>query len=124
MEAIVSYSKLSQNEKAYSLCISAEIEPKTFKEDEMSKEWTDAMNYEIHALEVNNTWFIVPFPSDKKALGYKCVFKIKRKYDGFIERYNASLMDKDFNQQEDIDFVDTFSPMSIKLLLALVAQQS
>ena len=121
----VDYSKLSSTQKAFSLAISAETEPKNYKEASLSKEWIGAMTDELNALEVNNTWNVVPLPADRKALGCKWVFKIKRRADGSIERHKARLVAKGFNQQEGIDFLDTFSPVAklvtVKLLLALAA---
>lgn len=50
------------------------------------------------------------------------------KSDCTIERYKARLVAKGFNQQECIDFLDTFSPMgkmvNVKILLTLATQKS
>lgn len=62
----VDYSRLSSTQKAFTLAILAEIEPKSYKEASLSKEWTDAMTEELNALELNNTWSIMPLPPDRK----------------------------------------------------------
>nr|GEZ48671.1 ribonuclease H-like domain-containing protein [Tanacetum cinerariifolium] len=52
---------------------------------------------------------ITEFPSDRKAIGSKWVFKIKYKSDGEIKRYKARLVAKGFNHKERIEFDETFS---------------
>ena len=70
------------------------------------------MNAEIAALVSNNTWTLTPLPSNKRVIGYKWVYRVKYKADGFVERYKARLVAKGFTQQEGLDFTDTFSPVA------------
>ncbi|GKB25645.1 ribonuclease H-like domain-containing protein [Tanacetum coccineum] len=102
------------------------VEPKTYLEASQHKHWVDAMNAEMDALYRNNTWEIVDLPVGRKAIGSKWVWKIKYKSDGEIERYKARLVSKSFNQNEGIDFDETFSPVvkivTVRCLINLVVQ--
>ncbi|KAJ4793674.1 hypothetical protein LUZ62_044920 [Rhynchospora pubera] len=98
-------------------------EPTTFSKASPHPEWRQAMMTEIEALAANHTWTLVPPPTNQKVIGCKWIYKIKRKSDGSIERYKARLVVKGFNQQEGVDYFDTFSPvvrpMTIRVVLSL-----
>ena len=53
------------------------------------------------------------------------MFKAKRDAKGQVERYKARLVAKGYNQQEGIDFKETFYPVSTKdslrIIMAIVA---
>ncbi|KAL0446294.1 UNVERIFIED_CONTAM: Retrovirus-related Pol polyprotein from transposon RE1 [Sesamum latifolium] len=73
-------------------------EPRCYKEAQGSSEWEEAMRQELHALELNDTWEVVPLPPGKKAIGNKWVYKLKLKADGTIDRHKARLVAKGYNQ--------------------------
>lgn len=54
-------------------------------------DWKLAIKEKINALEKNETWEIVDIPIDKTIVGCNCVFTVKYKADGSLERYKASL---------------------------------
>ncbi|KAI3505726.1 hypothetical protein L1887_27925 [Cichorium endivia] len=128
LSQVLSYDKLSPTYRAFSIAISTDCEPKTYNEVAKSPERVKVMQEELIALEINNTWSVVPLPRGRKALGSKWVYKIKRKSNGTIERLKARLVAKGFNKLEGIDFLDTYSIVAklvtIKLLFALAAQRS
>ena len=57
----------------------------------------------------NNTWNLVPHPTNRKLIGCKWVFKVKENPDGTINKYKASLVAKGFHQIAGFDFNETFS---------------
>jgi len=51
----------------------------------------------------------VPARPHMNILSNKCVFKIKRWPDEFVDRYEARLVTSEFHQQDGLDFTETFS---------------
>lgn len=88
-----------------------ETEPLSVKDALQSPHWLAAMQDELQALTKNKTWDLVPLPPNRKAIGSKWVYKIKQNSDGSISKYKARLVAKGYNQQEGLDYKDTFSPI-------------
>ena len=83
------------------------------------------MEDEVKSMKDNEVWDLVELPEGVKPIGCKWIFKTKRDSKGNIERYKARLVAKVFTQKEDIDYKETFSPVSSKdsfrTIMALVA---
>ncbi|KAG8482677.1 hypothetical protein CXB51_024156 [Gossypium anomalum] len=98
----------------------------TTEETLSSKEWALAAQQEFDALIRNQTWDLVPLPTNKRAVGCKWVFKLKRHADGTIARYKGRLVVKGYLQEAGIDFYETFSlvvkPTTIRVVLTLTVK--
>ena len=53
-------------------------EPSSFIEASRQVEWIEAMKSELDSIERNKTWDLVELPKDRKEIGLKCVFKVKK----------------------------------------------
>ncbi|CAI7767077.1 unnamed protein product [Closterium sp. NIES-53] len=90
-----------------------------------SKEWRKAMDAEIKALESRDTWVLVDRETIKgrRILSGKWVFRVKTAADGTTERFKARWVVRGYEQRHDIDFDQTFAPVSrhtsIRILLAI-----
>ena len=64
---------------------------------------------------------------DKDVIGVKWIFKIKLNPDGSIQNNKARLVAKEYSQQLEIDFQETFASMArldtIRTLIALAASK-
>ena len=122
----VSYHHLPPSYKSFCCSIFSLVEPTYYYQVASDPKWQEAMAVEIATLKANHTWTLTPLPTGKKLIGCKWVYKIKYKADGSIERYKASLVAKGFTQKEDVDYFETFSPVtkmvSVKVLLVAVIQ--
>lgn len=121
---MVNYSFLTANNFCFVSNLDKSFEPSTYWEACKFKVWVDAMNYEMGALNRNNTSELVELPLNRKAIGCKLVFKIKYKANGEINRCKARLVAKGFSQREGLDYEETFSPVvkmvTIRCLITLV----
>lgn len=67
-------------------------------------------------------------PVGKLALGSKWVYKIKNKANRTIEWYKAYLVKLENTQQEGVDFIQTFAPITksvtIRTLVSVTAAQN
>ncbi|XP_035842144.1 uncharacterized protein LOC118488849 [Helianthus annuus] len=124
----VSYACLSADNVSFISYLSKSTEPSSYSEASRDPKWVEAMNLEMEALLRNQTWELVDLPNDRKPIGSKWIYKIKYKANGEIERYKARSVAKGYNQQEGLDFGETFSPVvkmvTVRCVLSLAVQNN
>ncbi|KAH9801517.1 Integrase catalytic domain-containing protein [Citrus sinensis] len=100
----------------------SQIEPKSFADAENDESWIMAMQEELNQLERTNVWESVPNPEHQSIIGIKWVFRNKMDESGVVVRNKARLVAQGYNQEEGIDFDETFAHVarleSIMMLLA------
>lgn len=104
-------SQFSPKYRSFLASIIAGTEPTTFRDAVAYKEWREAMQKEIDALEKNKTWTVTTLPPGKKAIGCKWIYKLKYHADGTLERHKARLVVLGNNQKEGVDYDETFAPV-------------
>ena len=86
-------------------------------------QWKEAMLSEYSSLVENETWELVPPPTDKNIVGSRWVLRIKRGEDGAMGRFKARLVAQSYSQIKGTDYDKVFSPVarhtSLRSLLAL-----
>ncbi|GJY05192.1 retrovirus-related pol polyprotein from transposon TNT 1-94 [Tanacetum coccineum] len=103
-------------------CFISTIEPKNVNEALGDKSWIVAMQEELNQFIANDVCELVPQPKNMKILGTKWVFRNKLDENGIVSQNKARLVAQGYNQQEGIDYDETYAPVarleSIRILLA------
>ena len=90
----------------------SQIVPKNIKEALGDQDWIIAMQEELSQFERSKVWNLVPRPHDRTFIGTKWVFRNKLDGQGQIIRNKARLVVQGYNQEEGIDYDETFAPVS------------
>ena len=121
----LSDSGFSASHIAFMAAVLDSNDPKYFKDADLIKEWCEAMQLEISALESNHTWDVTDLPPGKKAINCKWVYKLKFRADDTLERYKACLVVMGNRQKEGVDYKETFAPVAkmtmVRYLLSVAA---
>ncbi|KAI1004927.1 hypothetical protein K3495_g3289 [Podosphaera aphanis] len=82
--------------------------PRSYKQaiaDPMfGKMWKKAIDEEIQALTLNQTWEEAFVPTDANLISTKWVFTVKLKPDGTLDRFKARLVARGFTQRFGTDY--------------------
>lgn len=110
--------------------IQSGTEPSTYKQAiscEDAHHWKEAINKELIACKKNKTWIKTSMPNDRKVIGCRWVFKIKRNGKGEIATYKARLVAQGFTQTAGIDYDETFAAVAksqtFRMLLAKAGKE-
>ncbi|GJY37423.1 retrovirus-related pol polyprotein from transposon TNT 1-94 [Tanacetum coccineum] len=103
------------------ILIRAILEPKNVNEALMDESWIVAMQEELNQFIANDVWELVPQPRNMTIIGTKWVFRNKLDENGVVSRNKARLVAQGYNQQEGIDYDETYALVarleSIRILL-------
>ncbi|KAJ0779315.1 putative RNA-directed DNA polymerase [Helianthus annuus] len=102
--------------------------PKTYTKALADPNWLHAMQTEFSALQENETWELVPRPTDRPIIRCMWLFRHKFRSDGSLERYKARLVVNGNSQTVGVDCEETFSPVvkpaTIRTVLSLAVSKS
>ena len=128
ISAHVSDAVFSNKHQVFLAAITAEREPKSFKEAVRDPRWNNAMSTEVMALEGHRTWDVTDLPKGKKALACMWLYKYKFHADGTVERPKARLVVCGNKQREGEDYFKTFAPVAklttVRTLLEVAAAKN
>jgi len=100
----------------------SQVEPMSIEEALKDEKWVEVMHEELNQFARNDVWFMVPKTDEMNIIGFKWVFKNKLEEAEIITRNKARLVAKGYNQEEGIDYGETFAPVArleaMRLLLA------
>ena len=94
------------------LAFISQIEHKNINDVVVDKNWMIAMQEELNQFERSEVWELVPKPSNQSIIGTRWVFRNKIFENYIIVRNKARLVAQGFNQEEVIDYEETFAPIT------------
>jgi len=115
-------TRRSMNHFRKHIAFVSQVEPKSVGEALEDRNWINAMHEELNQFARNEVWTLVPRSEEMNVIGTKWVFKNKIDEQGVIVRNKKRLVAKGYNQEEGIDFGETYAPVArlkaVRLLLA------
>ncbi|GJU49385.1 retrovirus-related pol polyprotein from transposon TNT 1-94 [Tanacetum coccineum] len=102
--------------------------PKNIKEAMADSAWIEAMQEELHQFDRLDVWELVDRPLCKNVINMKWLWKNKRDEENTVIHNKAHLVAKGYNQQEGIDFEESFALVArleaVWLFVAYAAHKS
>lgn len=104
-----------------------DVEPHTHNQSLQIHHWRQFMSSEIDAQLANHTWDLVPYSEHMNIVDTTWIFWIKQLPDGSLDKYKSRLVASGFNQQQGVDFEETYSPIikssTIRLILKIAVSK-
>ena len=104
------------------MAFESHIEPKYVGETLKDVSWIVAMQEELNQFTRNEVWTLVPQSDNMNVIWHKWVLKNKLDETRVITQNKDRLVVKGYNQEEDMDYDETFAPVAwlhvVRLLLA------
>ncbi|GJV16707.1 copia protein [Tanacetum coccineum] len=114
---------MTGNKSLLSTCKAYDGEPKDVKEALKDESWVVSMQEELNQFVANDVWELVLLPMSQSVIGTKWVFRNKLDENGIVSRIKARLVAQRYNQQEGIDYDETYASVarleSVRILLAI-----
>ena len=112
----------SKIDKSVKIDIKDLIEPNTYKEAISSPykdNWIKSMSLELHTLNDNNTWDLVPRPAKAKVLKSRWVYKIKDLLS-INPIFKSRFVAKGFEQLYGLNYIETYASVIKQIAWKLV----
>ncbi|GKA27084.1 retrovirus-related pol polyprotein from transposon TNT 1-94 [Tanacetum coccineum] len=85
--------------------------------------WVIAMQEELNQFIANDVWDLVPLPISQTVIGTKWVFRNKLDENCIVSRNKARLVAQAYNQQESIDYDETYAPVASAFLNGFINEE-
>ncbi|GKA40561.1 retrovirus-related pol polyprotein from transposon TNT 1-94 [Tanacetum coccineum] len=107
---------MTGNQKLFSSYKAYNKEPKNVNEALGDESWIVAMQEELNQFIANDVWELVPQPKNMTVIGTKWVFRNKLDENGIVSRNKARLVAQGYNQQEGIDYDETYAQFEMSMM--------
>lgn len=87
----------------------SQIKLNKFENAHNNENWLMAMQVELNQFKRSKVWNQIPRPKNKSFIGTKWVFRNKLDEKGNEVRNKARLVAQGYNQEEGLDFDETFA---------------
>nr|GEX54998.1 retrovirus-related Pol polyprotein from transposon TNT 1-94 [Tanacetum cinerariifolium] len=92
--------------------IISKVKPKSFKSAFIEDCWFEATHKEIHEFDRVQVWELVSPPDCAMIIALKWIYKVTLDEYGDVLKNKARLVPKGYNQEEGIDFEESFTPVA------------